>query len=136
MHTHLADPKSLDAWSHRQTDLIGPDLLMAPTWEKQKRSQEVYSPSGNKWRDAWRPDRIYSGGRIVEVPAELHQIPLFTRVGSGLELGDLNLEYRESLAIARQKPDLVRLDAELRSQFQNGSESKQVPRMQYAEVAR
>ncbi|MEJ2244859.1 MAG: hypothetical protein P8Y80_02050 [Acidobacteriota bacterium] len=52
----------------------------------------------------------------------MHQIPLFIRVGSGLELGDLNLEYTEALAIARQKPDLARLDAELRSEFQGGND--------------
>lgn len=113
----LADPKSPDAWSHWQTYLYGPDLLVAPIWEKQKRSQEVYFPSGDRWRDTWRPQRIYSGGQTAEVPAEMHQIPLFIRVGSGLELGDLNLEYKEALAIAKQQPDLERLDAELKSQF-------------------
>jgi alpha-D-xyloside xylohydrolase len=107
----LADPKSPDAWSHWQTYLYGPDILVAPIWEKQKRSQEVYFPSGNRWRDAWHPEKIYPGGRTAEVPAELNQIPLFIRVGSKLELGDLNREYTESLAIAQQKPDLARLEA-------------------------
>jgi alpha-D-xyloside xylohydrolase len=115
----LADPKSSSAWSHWQTYLYGPDLLVAPIWEKGKRSQEVYFPSGSRWRDAWHPEKIYQGGQTAEVPAELHQIPLFIRVGSTLALGDLNLEYKEALAIARQKPDLARLDAELRSQFLN-----------------
>jgi alpha-glucosidase (family GH31 glycosyl hydrolase) len=115
----MADPESPSAWSHWQTYMYGPDLLVAPIWEKQKRSQEVYFPSGDSWRDAWRPERIYQGGQTVEVPAEMHQIPLFVREGSGLELGDLNLEYKEALAIARQKPDLARLDAELKSRLQN-----------------
>jgi alpha-D-xyloside xylohydrolase len=120
----LADPKAPAAWSHWQTYLYGPDLLVSPICEKQKRSQEVYLPSGDKWRDAWHPERIYSGGRTVTVPAEMHQIPLFVRVGSDIELGDLNAEYRESLAAARQKPDLARLDAELRSRFLNRDEAK------------
>jgi alpha-D-xyloside xylohydrolase len=118
----LVDPKSPEAWSHWQTYLYGPDLLVTPIWEKGKRSQEVYFPSGSNWRDAWHSDRIYPGGRAVEVPAEMHQIPLFIRVGSGIELGDLNLEYEEALALARQKPDLARLDAELRLEFLNGEE--------------
>jgi alpha-D-xyloside xylohydrolase len=115
----LADPKSPAAWSHWQTYLYGPDLLVAPIWEKMKRSQEVYFPSGSQWRDAWHPEKIYQGGRTAEVPAELHQIPLFIRVGSRMELGDLNLEYKEALAIAQKKPDLARLDAELKSEFTN-----------------
>ena len=118
----LADPKSPEAWNHWQTYLYGPDLLVTPIWEKRKRSQEVYFPSGARWRDAWRPERVYPGGQTAEVPAEMHQIPLFVRVGSNLELGDLNLEYKEALAIARQKPDLARLDAELRSEFPHEEE--------------
>ena len=113
----LADPKVPAAWNHWQTYLYGPDLLVSPVWEKQKRSQKVYFSSGNRWRDAWNPERIYEGGRTAEVPAELHQIPIFIRVGSGLELGDLNREYKDALAAAQEKPDLARLDAELRSEF-------------------
>lgn len=122
----LTDPEAPEAWKNWQTYLYGPDILVAPIWEKQKRSQEVYFPSGDKWRDAWRPEKVYSGGQKARVPAEMHQIPLFIRVGSGIELGDLNLEYEESLAIARQKPDLARLDAELRSWFLNEEENEPI----------
>jgi alpha-glucosidase (family GH31 glycosyl hydrolase) len=122
----LADPKSPEAWNHWQEYLYGPDLLVAPIWEKERRSQEVYFPSGSRWRDAWRPGQIYSGGRTVEIPAAMHQIPLFVRVGSGIELGDLNREYEEALSIARQKPDLARLDAELRSEFQGAADPDSV----------
>ncbi|MEJ2108560.1 MAG: glycoside hydrolase family 31 protein, partial [Acidobacteriota bacterium] len=115
----MADPEAPDAWTHWQTYLYGPDLLVSPIWEKQKRSQEVYFPSGDRWRDAWRPEKIYEGGRTAEISAEMHQIPLFVRVGSGVELGDLNLEYKDALKIAAQKPDLARLDAELKSEFAN-----------------
>jgi len=52
------------------------------------------------------------------VQAELHQIPLFIRSGSPLQLGDLNQEYRESLAIAERKPDLKALDAQLKAWFE------------------
>lgn len=113
----IADPEALEAWNNWQTYTYGPDLLVSPIWEKDKRSQEVYFPSGSKWQDAWRPGNIYEGGQMVKIPAEMHQIPLFIRVGSGLDLGDLNKEYEEALAIARKKPDLSRLDAELRAEF-------------------
>jgi len=119
----LADPASPDAWTHWQTYLYGPDLLVSPVWEKQKRSQEVYFPSGDSWRDAWHPERVYRGGQTAEIEAEMHQIPLFIRVGSKLELGDLNLEYKEALDAAKVKPDLARLDAELRAEFKGDPES-------------
>ncbi len=47
----------------------------------------------------------------MTVHAEVHQIPLFVREGSGIELGDLHREYEEALAVARQRPDLGALDA-------------------------
>ena len=113
----LVDPKSKQAWASWQTYLYGPDLLVAPIWEKGKRTQEVYLPSGEKWRDAWHLDKIYQGGQTITVNAELHQVPLFVRVGSSIELGDLNREYQESLAIAQKKPDLKALDAEVAQWF-------------------
>jgi alpha-glucosidase (family GH31 glycosyl hydrolase) len=117
----IADPKSPAAWSHWQTYLYGPDLLVAPIWEKGKRSQEVYFPSGSRWQDAWHPENIYRGGQTAEVPAELHQIPLFIRVGSKIKVGNLNLEYKEALVAAQQRPDLAQLDVELKSKFSNGN---------------
>jgi alpha-D-xyloside xylohydrolase len=114
----LVEPKAADAWSNWWTYQYGPDLVVSPIWEKGKRTQEVYLPSGRKWRDAWRPDKVYEGGKTVTVDAALHQIPLFVRVGSKLELGDLNKEYDESKAIADKKPDLKPLDAEVKAWFE------------------
>ena len=106
------------AWSNWWTYLYGPDLLVSPIWEKEKRTQEVYLPSDAQWRDAWNPEKIYAGGRTVTVHAELHQMPLFVRVGSNVELGDLNKEWGESLAIAQKRPDLKTLDAEVKAWFE------------------
>jgi alpha-glucosidase (family GH31 glycosyl hydrolase) len=114
----LVDPKAHEAWTNWQTYLYGPDLVVSPLWEKGRRTQEVYLPSDTSWRDAWHPEKIFQGGHTVVVEAELHQIPLFIRTGSRLKLGDLNQEYRESLAIARQKPDLKELDAQVRAWFE------------------
>jgi alpha-glucosidase (family GH31 glycosyl hydrolase) len=114
----LMDPKSPEAWANWQTYLYGPDLLVSPIWEKGKRTQQVYLPSGAQWRDAWRPDQVYRGGQTITVSAELHQIPLFVRVGSNLKLGDLNQEYKESLDIAQKKPDLKSLDAGVKAWFE------------------
>ncbi len=57
----------------------------------------------------------FRGGKFVTVAAELHQLPIFVRVGSDIELGDLNQQFQESLAIAQNKPDLKKLDAEVGS---------------------
>ncbi len=113
----LAEPRSKAAWSNWWTYLYGRDLLVSPIWEKGKRTQSVYLPSGASWRDAWQPTKIYRGGQTISMPAELHQIPLFIRVGSTVQLGDLNREWIESHAIAERKPDLKALDAEVKSWF-------------------
>jgi alpha-D-xyloside xylohydrolase len=118
----LLDPGAAAAWMNWQTYQYGPDLLVAPIWEKGKRTQVVYLPAGRRWRNAWEPEQIFQGGRAITVAAEMHQIPLFVRVGARVELGDLNREYRESLEIARQKPDLKALEAEVKSWFaKNGA---------------
>ena len=111
----LVDPIVPAAWTNWWTYQYGNDLLVSPVWEKGKRSQQVYFPSGKSWRDAWNPQKIYRGGTSVTVAADAHQLPLFVRVGSKLDLGDLNKEWRESLEIASKRPDLKALDAELKS---------------------
>ena len=60
---------------------------------------------------------VYSGGQTITVRAETHQMPLFIREGSSVKLGDLNQEWQESIAIARKKPDLRMLDAEVKAWF-------------------
>jgi alpha-glucosidase (family GH31 glycosyl hydrolase) len=111
----LVDPIAPAAWTNWWTYQYGNDLLVSPVWEKGKRSQQVYFPSGKSWRDAWNPQKIYRGGTSVTVAADAHQLPLFVRVGSKLDLGDLNKEWKESLEIAAKRPDLKALDAELKS---------------------
>jgi alpha-D-xyloside xylohydrolase len=104
------------AWSNWWTYLYGRDILVSPVWEKGKREQQVYLLSGQRWRDAWN-GKVYSGGQTITVPAELHQLPMFVRVGAMVKLGDLNKEWSESLEIAEQKPDLKKLDADLKAWF-------------------
>ena len=114
----LVDPKAPQAWSNWETYLYGPDLLVSAIWKKDQRTQEVYLPAGSQWRDAWHPDKIYSGGRTLSVSGGLHQIPIFIRIGSMIELGDLNKEWTESAAIAQTRPDLKTLEAEVKEWFE------------------
>ena len=114
----MVDPKAPEAWTNWWTYLYGPDLLVSPIWEKGKREQEIYLPAGRQWRDAWNPTRVVDGGSTITVKAEPHKIPLFIRVGSQLKLGDLNQEYKESVEIARKKPDLKALEARVKAWFE------------------
>lgn len=112
----LIDPKSRAAWTNWWTFQYGRDILVSPIWQKDKREQEIYLPSGAKWRDAW-DNKLYQGGQTINVKAQLHQIPIFVRVDSKIDLGDLNQEWKESLEIAKKRPDLDTLQAEVRKWF-------------------
>jgi hypothetical protein len=62
---------------------------------------------------------VQKGGEaLVAVRADVHQIPLFVREGGGIDLGDLNREYDEALAVSRKRPDLKALDKELAAWFE------------------
>lgn len=111
----LVDPKAPQAWANWWTFLYGRDLLVSPLWEKNKREQQVYLPAGEQWRDAWNLEKVYAGGQTIKAKAELHQIPIFVRVGSNVELGDLNKEWVDSWAIAQKRPDLKKLDADAKA---------------------
>ena len=115
----LVEPEAPAAWTNWWTYQYGPDLVVSPIWEKDRREQQVYLPSGSRWRDAWRPQTLHEGGQTITVPAELHQIPLFVRDGSSVArvLGDLNQEWTESAAIARVRPNLGAMEAEIRTWF-------------------
>jgi alpha-glucosidase (family GH31 glycosyl hydrolase) len=113
----LVEPKAPAAWSNWWTYLYGPDILVSPIWQKNQRTQEVYLPSISQWRDAWNPEKIYDGGQTITVNADLHQMPIFVRVGSNVELGDLNREWTDAVAAANTRPDLKQLDAEVKAWF-------------------
>jgi alpha-D-xyloside xylohydrolase len=110
----LVDPNQHRAWENWWTYQYGPDLVVSPIWEKGKRNQQVYLPTGAEWRDVWHPEKTYRGGQTIETRAELHQIPLFIRGGVNLPIGDLNREWQESIEIARKKPDLKTLEATIK----------------------
>jgi alpha-glucosidase (family GH31 glycosyl hydrolase) len=113
----LVDPARRDAWTNWWTYLYGPDLVVSPIWEKGIREQRVYLPAGSRWRDAWRPGSVYEGGQTITVAAEPHQLPLFVRMGSAVNPGDLEREWRESQTIARTKPDLAALERSVNDWF-------------------
>jgi alpha-glucosidase (family GH31 glycosyl hydrolase) len=112
----LIEPAASAAWTNWWTYQYGPDILVSPVWKTGQTNQQVYLPSGEKWRDAWT-GKVSDGGRTITVNAEPHQIPIFTRVGATVELGDLNQEWKESVVAAATRPDLQKLDAEVKAWF-------------------
>ena len=105
----LVYPQQKQAWNDWQTYLYGDDILVSAIWQKGKNEHSIYLPSGEKWRDAWHPEKIYEGGKTVTVKMPFHQIPIFIRDGSNVDLGDLNALYTESLKLAEKKPNLSKL---------------------------
>ena len=112
----LTEPSAPAAWANWWTYSYGPDILLSPIWKRNQRSQEVYLPTGEKWRDAWT-GKTYKGGQTINVNAELHQVPLFVRVGSKVNLGNLQKEWKDSVAAANTRPNLKALDGEVRDWF-------------------
>jgi alpha-glucosidase (family GH31 glycosyl hydrolase) len=112
----MVEPSARAAWSNWWTYCYGPDIIVSPIWKRNQRTQDVYLPSGKKWRDAWT-GKMYPGGGTIKVNAELHQIPLFVRVGSKIDLGDLNKEWADAVLVAKMQPNLKALDAEVHEWF-------------------
>ncbi len=117
----LVDPEAPAAWTNWWTYQYGPDVVVSPIWQKGQRSQEVYLPSGARWRSAWSPGTEYDGGRTVTVDAGVHQLPIFIRAGSTVDLGDLNALWRESQQVASRRPDLAALEADVTSWFEQNA---------------
>lgn len=117
----LVDPNMPDAWENWWTYMYGPDIVVSPIWQKGQRTQQVYLPKGARWQWGWDKAVVFEGGRTVTVKAEMHQIPFFVRAGAELPIGDLEQEYRQSKAIAEKKPDLARLEAQVREWFEKNN---------------
>jgi alpha-D-xyloside xylohydrolase len=113
----LVDPTAPEAWKDWETYQYGPDILLSPVWQKGQRSKQVYLPSGAQWQEAWHPEKTYRGGQTITVTADRYQLPLFIRVGANVDVGDLNREYQDAVQVAKKRPDLKILDAEVRVWF-------------------
>ena len=114
----LADPAARAAWENWWTYQYGPDIVVSPVWEKGVREQQVYLPSGERWRDGWNPDSVHDGGQTITVPAPPHRIPIFVRDGSGIDLGDLEQEWRDVQAVAATRPDIAALEQSVKAWFE------------------
>jgi alpha-D-xyloside xylohydrolase len=109
----LQFPEQQEAWDDWQTFMYGNDILVSAIWKKGKLSHRLYLPKGERWVDVWSPEKeVHEGGQWIEVETPLHKIPIFTREGSSVNLGNISKLYSESLDIAKVKPDLSALEKE------------------------
>lgn len=69
------DPK---AWEIEDQYMLGPDLLVAPVYEKDAAKRAVYFPSGQDWIGLWTGERIPGGANCL-VDAPLDIIPVYIR---------------------------------------------------------
>lgn len=109
----LEFPDQPPAWEIWNQYLYGPDILVAPVYERAKNSRSVFLPAGFAWTDAWEPAQTHEGGQTIEIQTPLHKIPLFIRAGSDPGMGDLNALYNESLEIVKNKPNMAELEKAL-----------------------
>ncbi len=75
----LAFPEDREARKQIHEFLFGPDLLVAPMYQRGTR-RSVYLPQGT-WFDYWSGAR-HSGPKSLDVEAPLDRIPLFVRPGA------------------------------------------------------
>lgn len=109
----LAYPQQEQARENWQTYLYGPDILVSPVWQKATQTHSLYLPAGQKWIDVWDANAVvHGGGQNVTVETPLYRMPIFVREGAEIIEAFSGLEqlYNESLAIARDKPDLKELE--------------------------
>ena len=69
------DPK---AWEIEDEYMFGDTYLVAPILTAGTYKRDVYLPSGSQWKDV-RSKRVYEGGSVITVDAELAVIPVFER---------------------------------------------------------
>lgn len=65
--------------------LWGPDILVAPVYERGAASRRVYLPQGD-WYDFWTGEPA-DGGREISRAVDLETMPLFVRAGAIVPLG-------------------------------------------------
>lgn len=60
--------------------MLGSSLLVANVLDKGQTVKPVYLPKGAKWVDL-ADGHYYEGGQTIQVPVDLHSIPMFLRTG-------------------------------------------------------
>jgi alpha-D-xyloside xylohydrolase len=83
------DPR---VWNIGNQFLFGPSLLINPVAEPGATSRHLYLPKA-RWYSFWTGEEL-DGGRAIDTPAPLPEIPIFVRAGSILPMGP-PIEYAQ-----------------------------------------
>lgn len=73
-------PDDQACWDVKDAYMYGPDILVAPVCEAEATRRKVYLPEGANWTHA-ETGEIYPGGKVYEVEAPIHTLPIFLRDG-------------------------------------------------------
>ena len=78
-------PDDTKAWEVEDQFMFGPDILVAPVYERGATSRDVYLPEGVCWREAWSGEES-DGGQTLTADAPLERIPVYIRADKRVEL--------------------------------------------------
>ena len=82
---HPDDESLYETWDEY---MFGPSILVAPVLKDGARSRPVYLPKG-RWVDYNDRKTVHDGGRTIDAPAPLAQIPLFVKEGAIVPRGEI-----------------------------------------------
>lgn len=77
-------PEDPEAWTHKDTYMFGPDILVSPVTEAQCAGKPVYLPAGTVWREV-ETGKVWTGGQTVFCDTPIQTLPLFVRDGAKLD---------------------------------------------------
>lgn len=89
-HPMLEWPDDPGTYDSKYEYLLGDAILVAPVVTEGARTRTLYLPKGT-WVDYWTRQTI-EGGKVVTVPAPLHQMPMLVRAGSIIPLASPDVE--------------------------------------------
>lgn len=92
----LAFPDDPRAWQTVDAYLFGPQLLIAPVYQRGASERTVYLPAG-EWWDFWT-NTPHQGGSSLTVGVDLATLPIFVRAGTILPIGPVKQYAMESSA--------------------------------------
>ncbi|MDX1688851.1 MAG: glycoside hydrolase family 31 protein [Candidatus Promineifilaceae bacterium] len=95
---------------------FGRELLVAPVYYGFSRLRYLYLPRG-RWRDFWTGESL-DGGRMVERPAPLDQMPIFARAGAIIP----RLDPPAQTLLPAASPDIVPAGDDLRLDVYTGED--------------
>jgi alpha-D-xyloside xylohydrolase len=75
--------------------MFGPNMLICPVYEYEKRSREIYLPGTSDWYDLYT-GALYEGGKTYDIDAPLSKIPVFVPQGAIIPIGP-EIQYTDEL---------------------------------------